>query len=469
MFLWGYSMRPRLAAAIAAGRLATFLSRRLGVGGGTTVPGHLVRVLDPTAISRVASRIPRGSIVVTGTNGKTTTARMISTLLSRAGLRVIHNRSGANLITGIASTLVNASTLVGMPKADVGLFEVDEAAFPAAVQELQPGLCVLTNLFRDQLDRYGEVDYLSRLWRETLSHLPASSTVLLNADDPRIAGLGEGLACRVLYYGIEDLSLAGATLSHAADSRFCLRCGAPYSYPLVFYSHLGHYRCLSCGLARPTPDLRAVGCRLLGTEGSWLEMEAPTGSVELQVKVPGLYNVYNALAAAGVGVAMGVDLETIRAGLGDFSAAFGRVERVALQGRQLFLALVKNPVGFNQVLSTILREPGEKGLMIVINDLFADGTDVSWLWDVDFEMLVGRVRFAVASGLRAEDMAVRLKYAGVDPGLIAVESDTSRALQQALQSTPAGDTLYLLPTYTAMLEVRGKLAAAGHLPPFWED
>ncbi|MHB8992563.1 MAG: MurT ligase domain-containing protein [Chloroflexota bacterium] len=462
-------MRPRLAAAVAAGQLATVLSRRLGVGGGTTAPGHLARALDPDAISSISSRIPRGSILVTGTNGKTTTTRMISTLLRKAGLRVMHNRSGANLIAGIASTLVNQSTLTGWPKGDVGLFEVDEAAFPAAVRQLQPRLCVLTNLFRDQLDRYGEVDYLSRLWRETLTALPPSSTVLLNADDPRIANLGEGLACRVLYYGVEDPCLAGGSLSHAADSRFCLRCGAPYSYPLVFYSHLGHYRCPSCGAARPTPQLRVVSGRLQGTEGSRLQVEGPAGAVELQVRVPGLYNVYNALAAAGVGMAMGIDLETIRAGISDFSAAFGRVERVQLQGRQLFLALVKNPVGFNQVLSTILAEPGEKRVMIVINDLFADGTDVSWLWDVDFEMLAGRVRFAVASGLRAEDMALRLKYAGVDQGLIAVEGDSSRALQRALMDTPEGETLYLMPTYTAMLEVRGKLAEAGHLAPFWED
>ncbi|MGE5619423.1 MAG: MurT ligase domain-containing protein [Sphingomonadaceae bacterium] len=462
-------MRPRLTAAVAAGRLATVLSRRLGVGGGTTAPGHLVRVLDPSAVSSIAARISRGSIVVTGTNGKTTTTRMISTLLRKAGLRVMHNRSGANLMAGIASALVNHSTLAGRPMGDVGLFEVDEAAFPAAVRQLQPRLCVLTNLFRDQLDRYGEVDYLSRLWRETLSMLPPSSTVLLNVDDPRIAGLGEGVACRVLYYGIEDPSIGGASLSHAADSRFCIRCGAPYSYPLVFYSHLGHYHCPSCGVARPAPHWRAVSCRLLGTEGTRLQVEGPAGGVELQLRIPGLYNVYNALAAVGVGAAMGVDLETIRVGLGEFSAAFGRVERVEIQGRRLFLALVKNPVGFNQVLSTILAEPGEKRLMIVINDLFADGTDVSWLWDVDFEMLAGRVRFAVASGLRAEDMAVRLKYAGVDPQRIAVEGDSSRALQRALQETAEGDTLYLLPTYTAMLEVRGRLAEAGQLPPFWED
>ncbi|HEX2988095.1 MAG TPA: Mur ligase family protein, partial [Chloroflexota bacterium] len=237
-------MHPRLAAAVAAGQLATLLSRRLGIGGGTTAPGHLVRVLDPGAVSSIAAGIPSGSIVVTGTNGKTTTSRMISTLLRRAGLSVMHNRSGANLIAGITSTLVNGSSLAGHPRADVGLFEVDEATFPAALQELRPRLCVLTNLFRDQLDRYGEVDYLSRIWRDALLRLPESSTVLLNADDPRIAGLAEGLTCRVLYYGVEDRSLAGPSLSHAADSRFCLRCGAPYNYDVAFYSHIGHYRCL---------------------------------------------------------------------------------------------------------------------------------------------------------------------------------------------------------------------------------
>lgn len=439
------------------------------MGGGTTAPGHLVRVLDPHVIANLASSIPQGTIVVTGTNGKTTTSRMISTLLRKAGFEVMHNRSGANLIPGIASTLVNNSSLLGSPKGDVGLFEVDEAAFPAAVSELRPRICLLTNLFRDQLDRYGEVDYLARLWRETLVKLPKSSIVLLNADDPRIASLGDGLTCQVLYYGIEDRTLPGTAGSHAADSRFCLRCGSPFEYGVIYYSHVGHYRCPSCGLQRPTPALRAVRNELMGIEGSRVEIEGPTGEIRYTVKVPGIYNLYNSLAATAVGVSLGIDPATVGAGIEEFSAAFGRVERVELQERQLFLALVKNPVGFNEVLATILRDAGEKNVMIIINDLFADGTDVSWLWDVDFELLSGRVRFVVVSGLRAEDMAVRLKYAGVDPSAIYTENDLSAALSRAVQYTAEGDTLYLLPTYTAMLDLRAKLVEAGHLAPFWED
>jgi len=461
-------MHLRLAAAVTAGRLATMMSRHLGVGGGTTAPGHLVRALYPAATASIAARLPQGSVLVTGTNGKTTTSRMISSVLRKAGLQVLHNRSGANLISGIASALVNGSTISGRPKADVGLFEVDEAAFPAAVAELRPRLCVLTNLFRDQLDRYGEVDFLWGLWHETLSALPESSTVLLNADDPRVAELGTDLACRVLHYGIEDESIGGSALAHASDSRFCLRCGAAYQYRAVFYSHLGHYHCPSCGAVRPQPFLRAAGCQL-GVHGSSVRVEWPSGNMSVEVRVPGLYNVYNALAAVGVGVAMELEPETIQSGLSDFAAAFGRVEQVDVRGRRLFLALVKNPVGFNEVLSTILRDPGEKAMMIVINDLFADGTDVSWLWDVDFEMLAGRVLFVVASGLRAHDMAVRLKYAGVEPSRILVEAASAAALDRALEATPDGGTLYLLPTYTAMLEVRKLLVDAGHLSPFWED
>ncbi len=426
-------------------------------------------MIAPKAISEIASRLALGSIVVTGTNGKTTTTRMISTVLRKGGLRVMHNRSGANLLTGITATLINQSSLGGTPRADVGLFEVDEAAFPAAVQKLQPRLCVVTNLFRDQLDRYGEVDYVASLWRQSLAGLPAASTVLLNADDPRVAALGDGLAARVLYFGVDDVSLGGVNVSHAADSRFCVRCGVPYDYEVVFYSHVGHYRCPSCGLSRPAPQLRVTRAVLLGIEGSRLEVEGPLGSMELRVRVPGLYNVYNALAATGAGIAMGLKAADIQGGIEEFSAAFGRVERISVGEKELFLALVKNPVGFNEVLSTILREPGERHVLIVINDKFADGTDVSWLWDVDFEMLAGRVAFATVSGLRAEDMAVRLKYAGVDPKLILVEGDTATALEQALQRVPEGGRLYLLPTYTAMLDVRGGLAAAGHTTQFWED
>jgi UDP-N-acetylmuramyl tripeptide synthase len=439
------------------------------MGGGTTIPGHVVRIVDPGAVAAVSSRIPKGSIVVTGTNGKTTTTRMISTILNRARLRVMHNRSGANLMTGITTTLINNATLSGRPRADVGLFEVDEATFPAAVTGLRPRLVVITNLFRDQLDRYGEVDYVASLWRQSLADLPDSSTVLLNADDPRVASLGEGLAARVIYYGIDDRSLGAGTVAHAADSRFCVKCGTPYEYDAVFYSHVGHYRCPSCGHARPEPHLRVAGAELAGVEGSKLEIEGPRGRMELEVRVPGLYNVYNALAATATSLALGVEPGVVASGISGFTAAFGRVERIKLMGRELFLALVKNPVGFNEVLSTILRGPGERCVMIVINDKFADGTDVSWLWDVDFEMLAGRVSFAVVSGLRAEDMAVRLKYAGVDPALILTEADTGSALQAALERTPEGETLYLLPTYTAMLDVRGSLAAAGHISQFWED
>lgn len=462
-------MRPRLTAAVAAGQIAAVLSRRLHMGGGTTVPGHVVRLLDPRAVTSIAGMIPRGAIVVTGTNGKTTTTRMISTVLHAASLRVMHNRSGANLMTGITTTLINHSTLLGHPTADVGLFEVDEATFPAAVEGLQPRVVVVTNLFRDQLDRYGEVDYVSNIWKKSLAGLPPSSTVLLNADDPRVAALGEGLNARVVYYGIEDAALGTPTVSHAADSRFCVRCGTPYDYEVVFYSHVGHYRCPACGHARPDPDLKVLSAELNGVEGSRLDIAGLGVRMDLEVRVPGLYNVYNAVAAAGAALIGGLEPKAIEHGISGFSAAFGRVERIKLMGRELFLALVKNPVGFTEVLSTILRQPGDKCVMIVINDKFADGTDVSWLWDVDFELLAARVSFAAVSGLRAEDMAVRLKYAGVDPSLIFTESDTGKALEMALERTPEGETLYLLPTYTAMLDVRGSLAAAGHAPQFWED
>lgn len=449
-----------------AGRAAATLSRRLGRGGGTVIAGHLVPRIAPDALREVTNCLPNGTIVVSGTNGKTTTTRLLSHILRGAGLRPIHNRAGANLLSGLFSAVAQATDWQARPRGDIGLFEVDEATVPRALQHIQPRALLLHNIFRDQLDRYGEVHFVAGLWREAARGLSADSTLVLNADDPLIASLATP---RSVAYGVDDASVGDTVVPHAADARLCPCCGAALAYAVVFYGHLGHYTCPNCGFRRPVPAVCATGVVLLGDEGSNLTIATPDGVIRAHLSLPGLYNVYNALAAVAVCVAIGVRREMVARGLETFTAAFGRLERIQVEDRQLFLALVKNPVGCTEVLRTILGRPGLRTLLIAINDRFADGTDVSWLWDVEFERLAGRVNVAVCSGLRAEDMAVRLKYAGVDPSRIRVESDHQRALELSLRSAEPNETVYALPTYTAMLAMREILQRNGYVRGFWED
>jgi lipid II isoglutaminyl synthase (glutamine-hydrolysing) len=433
------------------------------------IAGHLVPRLAPSALRDVTGLLQHGSIVASGTNGKTTTTRLIAHIVRSAGLRPLHNRAGANLLSGLFTAVAQDADWFARPRADVGVFEVDEATVPAALRHVVPRALLLHNIFRDQLDRYGEVHFVANLWREAVARLSPSSCVVLNADDPLVAALGESTPAPTVAYGVDDGAAGSATLPHAADARLCPRCGAALRYETVFYGHLGWYHCSVCSFARPRPSFSATSIESLGDQGSNVTIATPSGPIRARVHLPGLYNVYNALAAIAVCSTLDIPRESIVRGLETFTAAFGRVERIQVEDRHVFLALVKNPVGFTEVLRTVLGQPGQRTLMLAINDLFADGTDISWLWDVEFERLAGRVNVAVCSGLRAEDMAVRLKYAGVEPERIQVENDLRRALERTLGAAEPNETVYVLPTYTAMLGVRDLLRKTGYVKGFWED
>ncbi|HEV7664753.1 MAG TPA: Mur ligase family protein [Chloroflexota bacterium] len=458
-----------------AGRAAAVLSRRLGRGGGTVIAGHLVPRIAPWALRDVTRSLPNGSIVVSGTNGKTTTTRLLSHILNAAGMRPLHNRAGANMLSGLFTAVAQGTDWQARPRGDVGLFEVDEATVPRALQHIEPRMLLLHNIFRDQLDRYGEVHFVANLWRDTVRRLSSRSMVLVNADDPLVAGIlapgGDAAAASARHssYGIDDPAVGTPTLPHAADARLCPICGAPLRYELVYYGHLGHYVCSRCDFTRPTPTVSATTVELLGDAGSNLTIATPEGVIRARLQLPGLYNVYNALAAVAVSSELGIRRDVIARGLETFTAAFGRLERIQVEDRTLFLALVKNPVGFTEVLRTVLAPPGRRTLLIAINDLFADGTDVSWLWDVEFERLQDRVNVVVCTGLRAEDMAVRLKYAGVEPDRIRVESHPRRSIEMALAAAEPAETVYVLPTYTAMLALRDILRQTGYVRGFWEE
>ena len=474
--------RGRIAAGVAAARLAGRASRLLGRGGGTSLPGLVLRTVAPAALPHLAGQFARGSVLVAGTNGKTTTARMIAGIAAAGGLRLVHNSAGANLLRGVASALVAVASPTGdLPRDryDMGLFEVDEAALPAIAAAVRPRIVLAMNLFRDQLDRYGELDSIATTWARALADLPVGAHVLLNADDPLMAWLGQDLPCHVTYYGIEDATAAVGALHHAADSISCLVCGHALHYSVVLYGHIGHYRCPSCGWARPTPAVRATLARPHGFSGTDLVIEGPGpgGVAQFHLPLPGLYNAYNAVAACAVASALGLPLEAAATSLAGVTAAFGRSEVAQVDGRQMHLLLVKNPVGGNEVLRLLAAEAAQSSqplhLLAMLNDNAADGHDVSWIWDVDAEVLEGHVARVVFGGARAEDLALRFKYADVvDADARAVpwgiERETAAALDAALAGCPPGGVLYAVVTYTAMLSLRAELTARSHLRPYWE-
>ena len=455
----GRALGPKVAVARAVGGV----TRVAGRGGGTSLPGKVLTRLDPHAIRALASRLPQGSVVLSATNGKTTTAAMIAAVLERRGTRLVHNRAGANMAGGIASTLLGAARRDGID-GDLGLFEVDELWLPQLAVELQPRALLLGNLFRDQLDRYGELETIADRWAEVVAALPQDVRLVLNADDPLVADLGRERT-NVTYFGVADDAMALPQMQHAADSKHCRNCGHAYAYEAIYLGHLGRYRCPHCGRERPQPDVVAERVTLHGTRSAEVALRAGGRTVEVALPLPGLYNVYNALAAAALCQALDVPLDDTVAGLRGVEAAFGRAETIALDGRALSILLIKNPAGANEVLRTLALEEGPLDLLAVLNDNVADGRDVSWVWDADFELLAGRVRRITCAGTRAAELALRLKYAGIDPERLVVEPELPAALDAARAD---GDgPLYALPTYTALLELRDLLARRGVAPEYW--
>jgi lipid II isoglutaminyl synthase (glutamine-hydrolysing) len=442
----------RLARALA--RAARAASRRLGRTGGTTAPGRMLLKLSPGALGRMAGELDDGSLLVSATNGKTTTSAMLAGALEKAGRPVVHNRAGSNMAWGVATALLDAGRRPGQ----LGLFEVDEAWLPSVARELRPRLLLLSNLFRDQLDRYGELELLADRWAELVAELDGRASFVLNADDPLVADLGRGRE-RVTYFGVEDDGQALLGMQHAADSKHCRNCGSAYEYEAIYLGHLGRYRCPNCGRERPRPAVAATRVELDGMSGSLVDLRTPEGELSVRLPVPGLYNVYNAVAAAATALELGVPLAIIGDALTSFSGSFGRVETIPIDGRRVSILLIKNPAGANEVLRTLLLEEGRLDLWIALNDNTADGRDISWVWDADFEVLAGRVRRVTCSGTRAEEMALRLKYADIGAEL-KVDRDLGSSLDGALGSA-AGERVFALPTYTALLELRDLLARRG--------
>jgi UDP-N-acetylmuramyl tripeptide synthase len=463
-------MNLRTLLAVWTGKGVVTSTRLLGRGG-TTLPGTVARRLAPDVLRQLSAQPNQGVIAVTGTNGKTTTAKMLSAMFEAAGLPVTHNRAGANLISGLTTAFLQNARWNGHVRGNIGLMEIDEATMPQASKEIRPRAVVVTNFFRDQLDRYGELEHTVNFVARGLDQLAKGATAALNADDPNCAGLGRRPGIQPLYYGIEDESVGKAEMNQTADALHCINCGHDYTYQTFYYAHLGKYRCPQCGHERPRPDVYVERITNVDARGSTLRIVTPAGAFEARLQIPGLYNVYNALAAVAGALAMGLPLDPIKMGMESTTSQFGRMELIKMSDRDVFMALVKNPVGFNSVIQTVMESGARKNLIIAINDLYADGTDVSWLWDVDFESLASdqsEINFVICAGLRAEDMAVRLKYAGMDAAKLSVEKDLGKALEQGLTFIKPGELLYIMPTYTAMLQMREIIQKKGFAKKFWE-
>ena len=453
-------MEKRLTLETSAARLVGRLSRAAGRGGGTTLPGKLLWKVDPGALDVLSARLTAGTALVSATNGKTTTCAMLARILGDR-YRLAWNNAGANLASGVASTLLASRD------AELGLLEVDEFALPEIIRRTHPRVISLGNLFRDQLDRYGELEHIAERWREAVATLPPRSTLVANADDPLIADLA-GDHNRVLTFGVDDPRLARPALQHAADSKYCVRCGTPYAYAAAYVGHLGDYRCPSCGHSRPPLDVVARSIDLQALDASEFDLVTPAGTARVRLPLPGLYNVYNALAAASVALALDATLDEIVAGLGSFSAAFGRFERIETGRRRILMLLIKNPAGANEAIRTLEEGGVPSVLVIALNDRIADGRDVSWIWDVDFEPLLERATTIVASGERAAELALRFTYAGFPVDRLEVVPDLREALDRGLALVPEGEELGVLPTYTAMLDLRAIAVSRGLVRPYWE-
>ncbi|OUL30403.1 UDP-N-acetylmuramyl peptide synthase [Nostoc sp. T09] len=428
--------RFRLGFAVSVAKGVTFMVRSLRLGAASVLPGSIARRIEPRLLQLLSQQVKQGAILIAGTNGKTTTSLLLREILERKGYRVSHNSTGANLENGLMTALMDNASLTGSLDVDYAILEVDENILPRVLAPIQPKLILCLNLFRDQLDRYGEVDTISKRWGRAIATLPPQTIVVANADDPTICHLGQQLSQqRVSFFGLTEPEHYLEAIPHAVDSIYCPKCGQALDYEGVYLSHMGEYSCSNCGFSRSQPSLNS---------SEWPQI------------LVGLYNKYNTLAAATAAQELGVDAATIRDTIPNFQAAFGRAEELEINGKKVRILLSKNPVGTNETIRVVTQST-DKTTLLVLNDRVQDGEDVSWIWDVDTEKLVQRGGTLVVSGDRAYDMALRLRYSDPNPHTnfnLIVEEDLRDAINTALARTPNNETLHILPTYTAMLSVR---------------
>lgn len=463
-------MQLRFSAALAVSKAFIKILRLFG-SGGTTLPGKVADFIYPNILKKISSNFR--IIMVTGTNGKTTTSRIISQILTENGIKHISNKSGANLASGITTTFLESYRPNGKNKPEVAVIESDEAAFKAISLVVKPEILVVTNFFRDQLDRFGELYHTLAQVMEGVSNCP-DTTLVLNADDSLCASLGKNERNKAIYFGISGDALDAQTDSSNTDSAFCLFCKTRYNYRSRTYGHLGYFSCPGCGYSRPDADIACTKIRELSSSGSkiTLAVSGPENlTAEAEINLPGLYNVYNALAASACGVALALPLDSTIKALKNFGYGFGRMETIETDGKTIRVILVKNPTGLNQVIDYLLYEENRMNIAFLLNDKIADGTDISWIWDAGFEKLrnvQSRIDNIYCGGVRAEDMALRIKYAGIDSPAVSIIKKYDEILDRGIAEISGGGCFYILPTYTAMLDIRKLLVSRFKLRNFWK-
>jgi len=460
-------LTPRRFAALVAGKSAAAASRLSGRGGGTSLPGLVARRVDPGVLAALVGDQGIPVVAITGSNGKTTTARFTAALFRAAGLPVVHNSAGANLVQGVTSVAVTAADLRGRVPQTVMVSEVDEGALPLIAHEIRPRAVLVTDLFRDQLDRYGEIYAVADAFETVARDLPAESALCLNADDPIVAGLAPGRDGPRVTFGLA-LDHDTDRITRAADTIRCPRCRANLAYDHVYLSHMGAWRCPACGLARPPLDVAVTAVEVHGLEATSLTVRTPVGDLELRIPQPGIHIAYDAAAAIAICIGIGVPLDGAAQALASVGPAFGRLERVQAGERRIVLGFAKNPTSFNTTLRALAGEGLPRQLLVGASNTLVDGEDFAWLWDVDFESAASGVERVTVCGLRADELANRLKYAGVDPGLMTIIEDRPAALDAALAGIPPGGTLTILAGYTPTIELREEMRRRGWVGRYWE-
>ncbi|WHH57050.1 MurT ligase domain-containing protein [Petroclostridium sp. X23] len=435
--------------AIWAGKTAIILSKLLGKKG-SSGPGNIALKIYPNLLKDLSSKVKKEIIIVCGTNGKTTTNNMLYNLLTSSGYSVVCNRVGANMLDGIVTAFVDAASLLGNLNADYGCIEADEASAVKIFDHLTPQKIVITNLFRDQLDRYGEIDITIKLLNQALEKVP-DATLVLNGDDPLTARFGYNNHRQCYYFGIDQNS--EINLNETKEGRFCTFCGQELKYNYYHYSQLGDFFCPSCGFKRPVLDFKAFDVHL--QDGLQFEVAYDCTTASFNLNYKGFYNIYNILASMCVAALLGIKVQEINNIFSQYKPQIGRMESFYL-GKPVIFNLSKNPAGFNQAISTVLQDPRKKDIMVIINDNAQDGKDISWIWDVDFERLVvPSIQSYIASGIRKEDVAVRFKYAGIQKGDVTVADDIRSAIIDLINRS--GEVCYILVNYTALFNTQNIL------------
>jgi UDP-N-acetylmuramyl tripeptide synthase len=461
------SLTFRTFLALSAGKAAARATQLAGRGGGTAITGMIARKVDPHILRKVVLDRGEPVVAITGSNGKTTTARFTAALLRGEGVTVSHNSAGANLVQGVTSLAVSYASIRGRLPHGVLVVEVDEGALPRVAPELAPRALLVTDLFRDQLDRFGEIYAVADAIESVAVALPPDAALVVNADDPMVATMAAAREGMRVTFGL-DLDHSTDRITRAADTIRCPRCRADLTYNHVYLSHMGDYKCDACGFARPRLDVAVTSLEVVGLDRTRCEIRTPSGNLTLDIPQSGVHIAYDAAGAIAILVGLGVPLEHAAESLASVGPAFGRLEKIEAEGRSIVLAFAKNPTSYNTTLRALATEGEPRQLLIAASNTLVDGEDFGWLWDVDFETMAPGVERAVVSGTRADELANRLKYAGLSPRKMIVVEDRSDALEAALHGLPADRRLVVLSGYTPLIELRNEMRRRGWTGRYWQ-